>query len=535
MNKFKKILLGVASVLTLGALFTITGVRVDAAICTSGGVSTYCTYTVTETKAKWDFSSYAGTATSVSAANVTDANFFGLKTNDTAIAMKTDPAIQQADGQVIKLPVPSNGAGTINIYNTSNNKSRYWSWGESSTLYQTSKNAVLSGSFTNDDITTAGDDSYLCLTQNGGGAVNVQYFEIVLTSGKFFSSADYCQLTIHSNGELLSESSVLKGSSVEALDDTFAYTFGGYYLDENYENEFDYGNDTIDSDTELFIKWTPKNDTYFTNDYKLSSSVISPIVSQIGTASDTTESINVNNIFTVMSGVRGYSTNGIATRGNFTTSSRCVKIDLNGQTNGVIVAKMTVGGNSARSAKMIEASGAEVACTSGNNSWTDAESNDYEIRTIEYSVTGDNTYYLGGNNSMRIFDVEFIPESVNALAQKAVVDEYTYVRFVSIIKGVDEIDASDVTFSVTMEYADTSKDDKTVNYTPYVVKKITQSGETYTATVGGNTHSFDNSVNPTEYYVVFVLRLTTSKFSGNSVYATTTFGGNPYDSKPITI
>ncbi len=532
----KKIKILIASMLSAIVLVfaCVLGTRVKAAICINSGVSTYCTYTVTETKAKWDFSSYAGTATSVTVANITDANFFGLKTNDTAISMKTDPAIQQAKNQVIKLPVPADAAGTINIYNTSNNKDRYWSWGSSSTLYQTSKNKVLSGSFTTADITTVGDDSYLYITQNEG-AVNVQYFEIVLSSGKFFSADAYCQLTIHSNGKLLSESSVSKGSSVEGLDDTFAYKFDGYYLDEDYENEFDYENDTIETDTELFIKWTPKNDSYFANDYRLSSSVISPIVNQIGTATDTSENINVNNIFTIMSGVRGYTSNGgaIATRGTFTTSNRCIKIDLNGQTNGVIVAKMTVGGNSARSAKMIEASGAEISCISGNNAWTEEESNNYEIRTIEYSVEGDNTYYLGGTNSMRVFDVEFIPESVTPLVQKATDDDYTYVRFVTIIKGVEEIDATDVAFSVTMTYSDSTS--KTVNYTPYVVKKITQSGATYTANVQGVSHTFDNASNSTEYYVVYVLRLTTTKFAGNSVKATTTFGGVSYTSDVETI
>ena len=159
-----------------------------------------------------------------------------------------------------------------------------------------------------------------------------------------------------------------------------------------------------------------------------------------------------------------------------------------------------------------------------------------DIKYDYISIPSAGTYYIASSvNNISIYYAEFIPESVTPLVQKATDSTYTYVRFVTIIKGVEEIDASDVTFSVTMDYADTEKDDKTVIYTPHVVKKITQSGETYVADVNNVSHTFDNSVNPTEYYVVYVLRFTTSKYSGNSIKATTTFGGTPYVSNSIEI
>lgn len=157
--------------------------------------------------------------------------------------------------------------------------------------------------------------------------------------------------------------------------------------------------------------------------------------------------------------------------------------------------------------------------------------------TYEADLSAGTHVITRGSNENRLASIRLVSKTVTPLVQKAVDTEngYTYVRFVTIIKGVEEIDATDVTFSVTMDYADTSKADKTNAYTPYVVKKITQNGETYTAEVDTVSHSFDNSVNPTEYYVVYVLRLTTSKFSGNSIYATTTFNGDSYDSSSVTI
>ena len=41
--------------------------------------------------------------------------------------------------------------------------------------------------------------------------------------------------------------------------------------------------------------------------------------------------------------------------------------------------------------------------------------------------------------------------------------------------------------------------------------------------------------NATEYYVVYVIRFTTSKFTGCKVSATTTFAGNDYTSSQVTI
>ena len=155
------------------------------------------------------------------------------------------------------------------------------------------------------------------------------------------------------------------------------------------------------------------------------------------------------------------------------------------------------------------------------------------VATIRYNLESGGTYYMGATSLCIIFEIRFTPDTVKPLVQEAQADGYTYVRFISIVYSEFEIDPNDISFSITMTYNDETT--KTVNYTPYVVKRITQSGNTYVASLGGVDHSFDNSINNNEYYVVYVIRLTTSKFEGCSVCGKTTYQDVEYTSSQATI
>ncbi len=164
------------------------------------------------------------------------------------------------------------------------------------------------------------------------------------------------------------------------------------------------------------------------------------------------------------------------------------------------------------------------------------------VHEIQVNVEADNTYEIYcKNNKCYIVSAEFIPVTitpaqdakinVTPFIQKAVVGDYTYVRFITIVSGVNAFNASDLEFTVTMDYAQENVDDKTITYVPFVVNRITNNGETYVD--GGIT--FNNATKPTEYYVVKVLRFTTANFDGNSVYSKVTFNGNTYTSDVETI
>ncbi|MBQ6783872.1 MAG: InlB B-repeat-containing protein [Acholeplasmatales bacterium] len=518
MNKFKKVMLGALSVLTLG-LFAVIGTRVDAA----------------DTSV---FNANNGTdATDVAKnTNFISDSILQIQAKGAKATFGADYALGDYD---LGLWFSNNTTSTKGFYftNTSSTESI-----ELTVVFGAfnSKTAVAVSSYfttdTSNTVTTsttdpvslttnleAGTSSYLVTTGR-----QTSLFEVSYSTG-----AVYYDVTLNDNG-VETVKSVKSGEKLVALDDMYGYTFAGYYLDEDFTEEFDYANETVTSELNLFVKWASNG--YFTNDYKLTTSCISPFATEIGSSTAIASDIKLNHIYTALSGCKGYTSgNGaIVTNGGLATTQKGLKIDLSRASAGMLVVNISCGGNSKRSAKLVNSSNTSISAYSGDVDWPDDSTDWYTSRTITYSIETAGVYYLGGDNSMRIFDVEFIPESVTPLVQKATDSTYTYVRFVTIIKGVEEIDATDVSFSVTMTYASDSSE-KTVNYTPYVVKKITQNNDTYTATVGSATHTFDNSVNPTEYYVVYVLRLTTSKFSGNSVKATTTFGGTPYVSDSETI
>ena len=59
-------------------------------------------------------------------------------------------------------------------------------------------------------------------------------------------------------------------------------------------------------------------------------------------------------------------------------------------------------------------------------------------------------------------------------------------------------------------------------------KKITLNGDTYVATVNNNSYTFDNDVNNSDLYVVYVVKFTTSKYIGHTVKASLNYNDTEY-------
>jgi len=164
---------------------------------------------------------------------------------------------------------------------------------------------------------------------------------------------------------------------------------------------------------------------------------------------------------------------------------------------------------------------------------------DAKVQVINVPSAG--TYYIGATNAsgdskgINIYELSFISNSVKSLSQTYTDSNYTYIRFVTIVKGEAELTSSKFNFGVTMTYTDSST--RTVDYTNneklYVVKKITSSGENYVGNVNSQSYEFANHV--AEYYVVFILRLTTSTFAGCSVCSNFTYNGLTLHSSSETI
>ncbi len=539
MNKFKKILLGVASVLTLGALFTVTGIRSKADV--TNDVYKADLTTITQSNKSYVATVEGGNTTMTFTASTNKTGVTGVSGTSLITGSNRD----YTDGAKI--------ASTDTVTFTTTHS---WSADILFAVKQTSSKVkgltTSNGNITNPTVSAA--NTLYTATISSGTAGNVSIsrdgdketwiFEIIVTE-TYDSSVTYRSVTYYDSDEetVLDTDSVADGSNLTAPSNPVSSRLGQEFdcwVDSN-GNEFDFENDTVTGgDLNLYASYTTDSNysSKIENANKLSNGIIEYMHSQSITS--TTREIKVTNtIFSIgnkwdveykdsNTNVGGKSFHyDLKVGGKIQKDSQYIKVEA--PSKGCLVAYVKNASSSAAATLSIDNYGTQTVVRSASA----IDANETAVATIEVPAAGNYSFGISNGNGFYLYELEFIPESVTPLVQKATDETYTYARFVTIIKGVDEISASDVTFSVTMTYANEST--KTVEYTPYVVKRITQSGATYVADVNSVSHTFDNSVNPTEYYVVFVLRLTTSKFSGNSVKATTTFGGESYESKPLEI
>ena len=488
MNKFKKIMLGALSVLTLG-LFAVVGTRVNAATQTS-----LC-----------DFTSLTGTHKAEYAAGGTE-----LSSDATAVSIKAE-----GGGATYYMTKKSLGSYSSSIQTSGGNKGF---------------NLVVKKAVTiHIEFAASGGDSYNAVDYAiTGDAEASGSTSTSSATAKTFSLAKDDSILIRCSGK---RCALFKVSYEETDTSVYSYSYdlntgtgtvptGGSVSATGSEADrtISLSSNTATKTNYVFVGWSDGTNTYQPNDsYTLSKNTVFTAVWELNLtpiASDFTFP------FTDAAG------NGeeiIIENGNLYENSY-IKLEsstiINFKTTKEMMLVLTFHNSNL-----------------GNGFKLDGENKEIDSATCKYLAklsVGTHTIRKNGND-VRLGSLALVEESVTPLVQTAEDETYTYVRFITIVKGVEEFDASAVTFSVTMDYAEDGKADKTKIYTPYVAKKITSNGNTYVADVNSVSHTFDNASNPTEYYIVYVLRLTTSKFIGNRIYATTTFGGTDYTSSTVTI
>ena len=118
--------------------------------------------------------------------------------------------------------------------------------------------------------------------------------------------------------------------------------------------------------------------------------------------------------------------------------------------------------------------------------------------------------------------------SITPLQQEAIVGEYTYVRFIFILKGYNELTSSDFENQLTIILDEGLSSEKTIVRTPNAYNKLTASGETYVATVGENEYTFDNAINKDDIYIIYVIKFTNEKYAGHNVKASLIYNETEY-------
>ena len=116
--------------------------------------------------------------------------------------------------------------------------------------------------------------------------------------------------------------------------------------------------------------------------------------------------------------------------------------------------------------------------------------------------------------------------TITALQQEGISGNYTYVRFIFIASNYTALAKANLTNALTIVLDKGLEGEQTITRTPSVVNKITNNGETYVGTVNNADYEFDNEVNSSDVYIIYVIKFTTAKYSGHTISAVLNYGSS---------
>ena len=469
MRKLKKFLVGALSVLTFGVIAVTSAKFVDATSYEQGTVNVSTTTSTNDTKT-WTFT----TGSDITFNDGDDLygiyvfkgnNMVTMKAND-CFDMYSDKDTQGGDGgSYIYVPIPEDTtSGEITILWTSNNSKRglYLTSTGSDTYILSSKTAP--GATVTFDSTNINNDStygtYLQLYSYANDGKNKENklasIKTVVVGGEYESIAADVSVEIYDGTSKISTQIVKEGSLLTYEPTKLGYNFEGYYTDSNFENIFDYETTAINSSiTVLYAKFTFDSNYQVTDSNVLDGTIVTYMLNNLGTSNLANDVKVTDTIYTVLAGSKMQTSSQVAcvsTNGAVSTTNKGIKIEA--PAAGKIVVSMTTQGTSARNAKFINSSLTEITASSGTIAWDSTAAGNYEVRTIEYPIESAGTYYLGGDNGMRIFTISFTPAtsaSASATLESQVNGNGASIRFVTTLKGVEltDITSWNVTFTLT--------------------------------------------------------------------------------------
>lgn len=322
---------------------------------------------------------------------------------------------------------------------------------------------------TNTVTTSTSDVTEISTTINASEIANLyaDSRRIVIYSIKYESGVSTHNVTIKDvKDNVILETAVEDGT---CLDYTPAISsvdsvFDGYYTDSSCSTKFDVST-TITEDLVLYANFTSDTNYVVNNMYSLDNTITKYMYNKFGANVTISNDLEVTNtIYTVLNGCKMQTSSNIeciGTNGAASTTKQSVKIDI--PSSGTITTLMTVTGDSARNAQLLDSTGANVTVTKGDSAWDGTAASAYEQRTLTYAVEA-GTYYLGGDNGMRVFSVEFTPYISNdvtatfeAQYNAATDADSTKLRFIGTIEGIayeDYANISSIQFTFTFNEVD---------------------------------------------------------------------------------
>lgn len=551
MNKFKKIMLGVLSVLTLG-LFVATGAKVEAESLENGTVLVSTTVYAGDTKT-WGFttnlpSSNTNIAVGSDINGIVSAKdgINGSKSAPIAIKSSASNGYDTYPGSEFLVPVPSaDSTGTVTRTGNANS-SRYLALGSNTAVALASS---MTFDFDTDDIETNPTLSnnstvtgyYLRFVVSGGEAktysISVQLKDGTTTYGEVATlhTVTYMDGTT----TLKTDAEAVDGSNISYAPKKYGYDFEGWYTDSSLtsESKINTTTYTVTDDVTLYANWTAWTNTGI-EEYTLTNAAIEKI--ETGIDGNLSADLALTpSIYTAMSGVGMTTTNVTLPGESSATQAPCfntngaVKTNGNGikftaPADGTLTAYVGAGGGSQRNIKLTDGTNV-LEPTTGSVVVGNIESARYTPVEIVYTLEEGITYYFGGDNGVRIYYISFeentTPEvTVTAYQQEAVDGAYTYVRFIFVVSNDTTLATADFADKLTLILDDGLASQQTVIRSPKAYNKITLGGSTYT----NGDYEFDNSINTNDIYVVYVVKFTTETYVGHNIKASLNVNSTDY-------
>ena len=267
----------------------------------------------------------------------------------------------------------------------------------------------------------------------------------------------------------LKDETVVSGSSISYTPVKYGYDLEGWYTDPSLDSQYKVNTSTytVTGDVTLYANWTEWTNTGIT-EYTLTNSAITKIATGLGDSSLSADLALTPSIYTAMSGVAMTTTNVTLpdeTSGQLTcfNTNGAVKTNGNGlkftaPANGTLTAYIGSGGGSSRNIKFTD--GTDVLePTSGSVAVGTIEGARYTPVEIVYAVEEGTTYYLGGDNGVRIYYISFeaapakVADSVTATLYKQFDNDTnpTKVRLIGKIEGIAPADYANIE-NVLMEF-----------------------------------------------------------------------------------
>ena len=469
-NKFKALL---AAFVGLFA-FSAVAVGVNATSYTYGSVAVSTTTNAGDTKT-WDFTTNLPTD-NVAIEVGSDLN--GIVTSKHGIDSKSKEQkiqIKKAASNgydtypeaEFLVPVPSATSTGVVTRTGNTTGSRYLALGSNTAVQIASP---MSFNFTSADVETnptLSDSStvtgyYLRFTVSGGEAKNFS-IAVKLTDGSSYGVADVKYTVTYMDGEsTLNTEEIVKDNKVSYAPKKYGYDFEGWYTDSTLTNKINKDTYTVTDNVTLYANWTAWTTTGI-EEYTLTSAAIAKVATGVdGTL--TSDIALTPSIYTYMKG--GAMTTTSVTLPGATEAAQNPCFNTNGDVSttgnglkftapasGTLTAWIGSGGGTNRN--VVLTNGTDNLVPTSGSLAIEAETIGYEPSERKFELTAGTTYYLGGDNGVRIYYVSFAP-AVNL--QYQVNEEYTssgttvaagsQIRFVGTVNCLTADTLADATASL---------------------------------------------------------------------------------------